>query len=416
MIGPQDFDLECVYNAFKRFSSPAPSRCLGLDYDGAERFMGNKWEVVQGEEQYMISPSPTRKLIGLYNQLKSRSTPRNENTWNFGYPPSSRHDLFVKLPSELVWLIMEYMTMADFWRWRGASRRVACIPLGNKLWRTRLIRDMPWLFDVPFAEIPNKPVNWEEIYKILHLAVFSPSRHTIKSLVNRKRIWQICSPLVEAYHEEKAMRDKEREVIPETMIGAVVDTEPKPNHRTCRELLFLRKFADLDFVHPKIVVDWTRDVEFKTIEVGNCGFVYKQDMNLDHEDQVFFPEDGWLAGISIRIFHDLPDDDEEDIFPDQTVITGIHFLFSVPPIGGHADFGDPVGDAAHLLAPREGHFIVGVKVYDDDEGRVVGIELIQQPLAKLWVPRRRIIRDMVSAGIWEAEDTKEKFWLGVDEW
>ncbi|KAJ4309583.1 hypothetical protein N0V84_011425 [Fusarium piperis] len=272
---------------------------------------------------------------------------------------------------------------------------------------------MPWLFDVLLAEIPNKPVNWEEVYKMLHLAVFSRSRHTRQGLVNRKRIWQTCSSLVEAYQEEKAIQDKEREVMPETMIDAVVDTETKPNYRTCRELLFLRNFADLDFVHPKIVVDWTRDVVLKKIEVGNCGFVYKESMNLDLEDQVFFPADGWLAGISIRTIHDLDDD---GMFLGEIVIAGIHFPFNIPPIGGHADFGDPVSDATHLLAPRPGHFIVGFKVYDDDEGKVVGIELIQQRLAKLGMPRRRIMHDMVSAGIWKAEDTKEKFWLGVDEW
>ncbi|RSL74645.1 hypothetical protein CEP53_000204 [Fusarium sp. AF-6] len=86
-----------------------------------------------------------------------------------------------------------------------------------------------------------------------------------------------------------------------------------------------------------------------------------------------------------------------------------------PPVGGHADFGDPDGHATHRLAPRSGYFIVGLKVYDDEGGRITGIELIQQPLAKLRGPTRRAMVDMVSAGIWSVENTKEKYWIGDDE-
>ncbi|KAJ4218128.1 hypothetical protein NW759_008722 [Fusarium solani] len=416
MLEPQELDLECVYKAFKKFASSAPSRCLTLDYGGAERFMGKYWKFAPGERHYLVTPSTDQALRRWYTRLQNQPPETNGETRVVKRLPSLRDDPFVKLPPELVLLTTEHMTMADFCQWRGASRRTALLPLENKNWRDRLIRDMPWMFDVPYPEISESPVDWEEVYKTLHLASFSHGVHRSPALINRKRIWQVCSPLVKAFHDEMAIQNKEKEAIPETMIDAVVDTGPKPNYKTCRELLFLRKFGDLDSVHPKIVVEWTRNFEFKAIKVGNCGFVYKKRMGLDLENQVFFPEDGWLAGISIRIYHDRPDDDEEDdIIPAQTVITGIFFPFSLPPVGGHADFGDPECHATHFLAPRAGHFIVGLKVYDDEQDKVTGIELIQQPLAKLRRPSRRAMVDMVSAEVWNAEDTKEKFWIGIDE-
>ncbi|EEU36266.1 uncharacterized protein NECHADRAFT_87151 [Fusarium vanettenii 77-13-4] len=416
MLEPEEFDLECVYKTFKKFAGSAPSRCLNLDYGGAERFMGEYWRVVEGEEHYLVSPSSDRALRRWYAILQNEPPEMNGENQVVKRLPSLRDDPFVKLPPELVLLTAEHMTMADFCQWRAASRRTNLLPLENKNWRTRLIRDMPWMFDVSYPEISDSPVDWEDVYKTLHLASFSRGDHRSPALINRKRIWQICLPLVKAFHEEKAIQNKEEEAIPETMIDAVVDTEPKPNYKTCRELLFLRRFSDLDSVHPKIVVEWTRNLEFKAIKAGNCGFVYKKSMGLDLEDQVFFPEDGWLAGISVRIYHDQPDDDEEDdIIPSQTVITGISFSFSQTPVGGHGDFGDPVFHATHLLAPRAGHFIVGLKVYDDGQDKVKGIELIQQPLTKLRRPTRRAMVDMVSAEVWNAEDTKEKFWIGIGE-
>ncbi|RTE83987.1 hypothetical protein BHE90_001442 [Fusarium euwallaceae] len=414
MLKPQVFDLECVYNAFRRFYSTAPSRCLTLDYGGAQQFMGNQWKVVRGEEHYVVSPLRDRALRRWYDYLEAE--PPQVNGRVIRLLPSSRDDPFVKLPPELVLLIMESMPMVDFCQWRGASRRTALLQLKNDLWRKRIIREMPWMFDVPSIKISGSPVNWERAYKLFHRASFSRGEYRHPAIFNRKRIWTTCSPLVEAYHEEKAIQDTEREAIPETMIGAVVDTEPKPTYRTCQVALFLHKFDDLDHVHPKIVIEWTRNLEFKAIKAGNCGFVCKESMGLDLEHQVFFPESGWLAGVSIRIFHDQPDDDEEeDLFPEQTIITGIYFPFSQPPVGGHADFGDPDGHATHRLAPRSGYFIVGLKVYDDEGGRITGIELIQQPLAKLRGPTRRAMVDMVSAGIWSAENTKEKYWIGDDE-
>lgn len=414
MVEPQELDLECVYKAFKNFASSAPSRCLTLDYGGAERFMGKYWKFVPSESHYLVTPSADRTLRSWYAMIQNQPPEMNGETRVVKRLPSLRDDPFVKLPPELVLLIMEHMTMADFCQWRGASRRTDLLHLKNRDWRDRLIRDMPWMFDVPY---PESPVDWEDVYKTLHLASFSRGEHRSPALINRKRIWQVCSPLVKAFHEEMAIRKKEKEAIPETMIDAVVDTGPKPHHKTCRELLFLRNFGDLDSVHPKIVVEWTENLEFKAIKVGNCGFVYKRSMDLDLENQVFFPENGWLAGITIRIYHDQPDDDEEDdIIPTQTVITGIFFHFSQLPVGGHGDFGDLACHATHLLAPRTGHFIVGLKVYDDEQDRVTGIELIQQPLTKLRPPSRRVMVDLVSAEVWDAEETKEKFWIGVDEW
>ncbi|RSM06161.1 hypothetical protein CDV31_009258 [Fusarium ambrosium] len=250
--------------------------CLTLDYGGAQQFMGNQWKVIRGEEHYVVSPLRDRALRRWYDYLEAE--PSQVNGRVIQPPPSSRDDPFVKLPPELVLLIMESMPMADF------------------------------------------------------------------------------------------------------------------------------------------LIEWTRNLEFKAIKAGNCGFVCKENMDLDLEHQVFFPENGWLAGVSIRIFHDQPDDDEEeDLFPEQTIITGVYFPFSQPPVGGHADFGDPDGHATHRLAPRSGYFIVGLKVYDDEGGRITGIELIQQPLAKLRGPTRRAMVDMVSAGIWSVENTKEKYWIGDDE-
>ncbi|KAM0420968.1 hypothetical protein ACHAPT_011211 [Fusarium lateritium] len=406
MIEPGEGDLECFYKVLKKFSSPFPSRCLSLNYHGAEMFMGSQWRVLRGAEDYVTSPSRDVYLVYYYSQLERHLPERTDDVRPIKSTLTPRDDPFVKFPPEVVFLIMNHMNMVDAWRWRGASRWIASMAWSNKLWGLKLIREMPWLYDLYILKQgPDSTVNWKALYMVLYRAATKRGQYMVTALANRKRIWQTCLPLVEAYHEEKAIQDRAKEVIPGTMIDAVVDTESKPWHKTYRELVLLREFDDLDSIHPKIVTTWTRDDELKRIDVGHCDFVFQVGTYLPLSNQVFFPEDGWLMEIWVStntIF---------DVWPIRRKVVGISFRFSIPPANGHAEFGAEESDDLWVLAARRGHFIVGLKVYEDGDGKLLGLELIQQPVTKLRPQRRRLLYDVVDKWGLGEEDVLEEFWV-----
>ncbi|KAH7147110.1 hypothetical protein B0J13DRAFT_665210 [Dactylonectria estremocensis] len=199
------------------------------------------------------------------------------------------------------------------------------------------------------------------------------------SLANRERIWQVCSQIVEEYHVEKAVRGGAGAVIPATMVDAVftrMDLDPEPMHTTCREILLLRDFGDVDSVHPKIVVTWTEDDAIKTIDIGHSSFQFRHGMGVSYQNQTFFTERTWLTGFIIQT------EGGYSTFGAQRSIVGLHCILSDLDPDDDGLFEELEGHDRWVLQARPGHFIVGLKVYENKAGMLSGLELIQQPLSK----------------------------------
>ncbi|KAH6981439.1 hypothetical protein EDB80DRAFT_692139 [Ilyonectria destructans] len=109
------------------------------------------------------------------------------------------------------------------------------------------------------------------------------------------------------------------------MVDAVftrMDLDPEPMHTTCREILLLRDFGDVDSVHPKIVVTWTEDDAIKTIDIRHSSFQFRHGMGVSYQNQTFFTERTWLTGFIIQA------EGEYSTFGAQRSIVGLHCILS----------------------------------------------------------------------------------------
>lgn len=107
----------------------------------------------------------------------------------------SGHDPFVTLPSELLSWILINLNSADVVRLRRASYAFATLPLPDAFWKSRFLpeRDFPYIFEAQqrFSSAQHRG-HWKSIYRKVKSSSQSPA------VVNRRRIWNLCLPLVAA--------------------------------------------------------------------------------------------------------------------------------------------------------------------------------------------------------------------------
>ena len=68
----------------------------------------------------------------------------------------------------------------------------------SEFWKRRILKDMPWLWDCHLIKVPDQGT-WRSVYFDLWNKCIYESQSRILGLVNRKRIWNLCLPIAEAY-------------------------------------------------------------------------------------------------------------------------------------------------------------------------------------------------------------------------
>ncbi|KAE8150641.1 hypothetical protein BDV25DRAFT_139639 [Aspergillus avenaceus] len=181
------------------FCTPWSRYCYllpGHDFGGAAQFqkpVGNpvKRMVDQGYEYMLAKPSQPRNMADVLATFstKSHHLPEVPTIQRL----SKSCDRFVRLPVEILYLILEILPTTDIRNLRAASKSIASMTypasLPQRLWRSRFALD----FEMGFARPADTSIhqNWRHGYFALKHTLADPLG--LPALKNRHRIWSIIS-------------------------------------------------------------------------------------------------------------------------------------------------------------------------------------------------------------------------------
>ncbi|KAJ3535284.1 hypothetical protein NM208_g7198 [Fusarium decemcellulare] len=372
ILAPNILDVEALYTVFQSlFEDDGLHDCLNLDYGGAEAFMMQYWVVDRGAEEFVTSPISTTELRRWYGSVMGILSERGVQEPMIQFGPDSSSDPFSQMPSELLLQMMEHMTMAEACSWREASRSVARLVVGRSFWEFKFRQDMPWVYD--FVE-PAQQLNWESFYKAVYKAANTKDVHKNRALANRRRIWGILSRILPMYEEAEALIEKRRSQPPPTFADAV-RTPPfpstfDPETTNSRDLVLIRDFDDLENCQHKLVFTWDDIGILRNVDVSyKPGIITPYHTN---KDRVLFPSNGWPTGFLITTGR------PEGTMFDSCIFDVICYFSNDQP--ERLQYMEGVNHDVHA---RPGHFIVGLTVFKNTSGIVVGLGLIEQPVSKV---------------------------------
>lgn len=115
-------------------------------------------------------------------------------------------DPFHALSNELIHHITSYLRGKDVLSLRQASMIVRGSTSGNDFWKSRVHRDMPWLWippdlnqkaDICAGESEKRPIDWLKVYRVFDSVTARPwgMKGKYMGLANRRRIWAACEQL-----------------------------------------------------------------------------------------------------------------------------------------------------------------------------------------------------------------------------
>ncbi|KAF4458678.1 dihydroorotate dehydrogenase (fumarate) [Fusarium albosuccineum] len=372
IVAPKTLDLEALYTVFQSlFEDDGLHDCLNIDYGGAEAFMMQYWVVDRGAEEFVTSPISTAELRRWYASVMGILPGRGVEEPVIQLGPDSKRDPFSGMPSELLLHMMEYMSMAEACSWREASRSVARLVVGRSFWESKFHQDMPWAYD--FIE-PTQPLDWEAFYKAVYRAACTKGAHKHRTLANRRRIWGIFSQILSRYEAAEASIHKARAQPPPTFADAA-RTPPfpstfDPETTSSRDLVFIRDFDDLESCQHKLVFTWDDIGILRNVDVSyKPGVVTPYHTN---KDRVLFPSNGWPTGFLVTTGRP-----EGTMFENCIFDIVCYFSNDQPERLQYMEGVD------HDVHARQGHFIVGLTVFKNSSGIVVGLGLIEQPVSKV---------------------------------
>ncbi|KAF5011537.1 hypothetical protein FDECE_2368 [Fusarium decemcellulare] len=386
ILAPNILDLEALYTVFQSlFEDDGLHDCLNLDYGGAEAFMMQYWVVDRGAEEFVTSPISTAESRRWYTSVMDILPEQGvkEPMIQPGTDPSS--DPFSGIPSELLLHMMRYMSMAEACNWREASRTVSRLVVGRSFWQAKFHQDMPWAYD--FVD-PAQPLDWQAFYKSVYRAAYTKGVHKNRPLANRRRIWGIFSQILPMYEEAEALIEKRRAQPPPTFADAV-RTPPfpstvDPETTSSRDLVLIRSFDDLENCQHKLVFTWDDVGILRNVDVSyKPGIVTPYHTN---KDRVLFPSKGWPTGFLIT-----RGGRPEGTMFEYCIFDVICYFSNAQP--ERLQYMEGVNHDVHA---RPGHFIVGLTVFKNSSGIVVGLGLIEQPVSKVAaVMGRRVLTEHV---------------------
>lgn len=112
-------------------------------------------------------------------------------------------DPFELLPYEIRLEILSHLPIESVVSFQVASR-AANFVLSNGTWRRRIQNDMPWLWELFEDDFCKTTIDWKKVYVFLDFHSRFESCYYISGLVNRRRIWKICSQIAVLYASKTA--------------------------------------------------------------------------------------------------------------------------------------------------------------------------------------------------------------------
>lgn len=292
-----------------RLAIPYPA-CDDLDVESKRPF-------VYGIEHLAMSPGTILQLDAYFGRL-----PRLEDSKIYQrHRPLLRvtsADPLTRLSPEILSMIMAEMRVATLLKWQEASTKLANFPLSNRFWEKAVFRDMPWLNDVVSYDAQDAfHVDWEAVYKDLHVASKVASFGEMHGLCNRRRIWQDqCPTIAKQYAFTLANKNVGlRALMPQLDQVTVTSyrrlVEPAPVKTSIYTPTLLNAVAELETMEPELVVFWTSIGTLAAMDTLKHGSMesdyhgYWEDCHTaearGYSETVQIPKDDWVTGFSFFI-------------------------------------------------------------------------------------------------------------------
>ncbi|KAK6199817.1 hypothetical protein LQW54_009873 [Pestalotiopsis sp. IQ-011] len=251
---------------------------------------------------------------------------------------AKNHDIFAKLPSEIILLVIENIPTPSLSSLRHASRSVAAASqpelLDQSFWHSRFQdeNEMAFVFANREFILPAPPVDWRQLY----CCATQMLRNESSGLGNRRRIWHILDhemPLLELRLKNESNITKgpyqdDDKVFPgqwSPMASGEVPNVHESMGRDMQESMWMSELKSGYRVFEKQVLDWTKDSASENVilavtflhhpaesfisgmrlmcgggldteELSRVGYI-----KVDDEKEVIFRKRDTLAAISVRL-------------------------------------------------------------------------------------------------------------------
>ena len=108
----------------------------------------------------------------------------------------TEHEPFSILPLDCILAILDFLSSREVLLLSLAFSVVAQRLRHSDFWRRKASVDMPWLWELN-SDIAPKDADWQSVYFDLWNICNYRHQTRLLGLVNRKRIWKICSSIVD---------------------------------------------------------------------------------------------------------------------------------------------------------------------------------------------------------------------------
>ncbi|KAK9769572.1 putative F-box domain-containing protein [Seiridium cardinale] len=374
-LAPGEVDNEILYETMKSIGPDDLERCLLIDYGPVTEMQDQYWVVQQGHEEVVTPFTSIPWVAEYYASLPIRHGPARAQELSDLSIPSGK-DAFSRFPTEIILLIMSHLDMREVHRFQVAVRSISRVELDDSYWKNRLLRDMPWLFDFPLDSLNNSSdeIDWTKLYRQLMLASESSSSSKVRGLVNRKRIWGLCSSIAELYISRISLLRAAGP--PSSVLEEVLSTPsallmfPEPKNCSSSKVCLIDDFDQLLHEEPVLSIHWTVDGALAGLEVRKSAAADSPGLR----DDVVVPVDDWVTGF---IMYSTSAGEEKRAAP--SCVTGLQVLFAKQ---NDVPLRKMEGNQ-RLFRVSSGHCLVGFNCHTSDSGQLAKLSLLQQPTTRL---------------------------------
>ncbi|KAK4959287.1 hypothetical protein LTR10_004089 [Elasticomyces elasticus] len=193
-------DLEGLRTVMQKMLQGKTDSLGGMQYYEFEQVPGECiWEEakeVEIRKPYLYDPTA---LIQLDVPLR--------NTIASGELAAVPQHPFARLPTELLYDVLEQITGSDLLRLIGATPAISW-RLDTSFWRKRIRSEMPYMLESEIG-MPSIEADWKCLFEYLLKASFPPLRvldlktldERSMTIASRRRVWQCAQQLLNAYDE-----------------------------------------------------------------------------------------------------------------------------------------------------------------------------------------------------------------------
>lgn len=360
------------------------AQALDIDYGPVKAYQGQYWESHRGAESFMANPTEILSLdqivenIFQVSRVKGKSFPSPIGT------SSSSNDAFSRLAPEIVYRIFSQLDTTSICHLSVASRYIAHITSEPHFWKTRIDLDFGWISEVldPKSKVTRETLDWRNVYRLLNSISTKNHPEEVRGLFNRRRIWNLCSEMLDKYYLQKEKLDRARNDLdhPEALDGAISSSMPRLTFPEAREtvtgrIALFQAWKDLKEVKPIIETWWNDAGELSGLEVSHERDGERLESYRTLGDTRFF-DDGetlpiydyeWLTALVVTTR-------ETD---GKRKIVG---LKSITP-EYEKQVKEEEGDQ-RIFCAQPDHIIVGLQATWSNKGQITNLGILQQPISK----------------------------------